>query len=101
MAPPSGMYCNNDSKTFTLTIENNSYLPLTDMVLKDTFPEGTSIQSISNTFIGSVDAGTGVGSNILSITGLVVPAKGRIKITVLILGMATSASFAMSSNAWS
>jgi len=87
MAPPSGMYCNNDSKTFTLTIENNSYLPLTDMVLKDTFPEGTSIQSISNTFIGSVDAGTGVGSNILSITGLVVPAKEKIKITIVIISI--------------
>ncbi len=83
-APTNGMYCNNDTRTFTLTIENNSYLPLTDLVLKDTFPEGTIIKSISNTYSGTIDTGTGVGTNILSISGLSLSAKQKFLIQIVI-----------------
>ncbi len=90
--PTNGMFCNNDSKTFVIGFENNSYIPFIDVVLKDTFPEGTIIKSISNSlngneFVGKIDAGTGIGTNILSISGLLIRAKGRFEISVEIMSI--------------
>lgn len=81
-APTDGMFCNNDTKTFIVGFENNSYISLNDVVLKDTFPEGTIIKSISKTFSGKIDAGTGVGTNILSVSGLLIPAKEKLTISI-------------------
>ena len=86
-APIEGMFCNNDSKTFVLTFVNNSYIPLNDVVLKDTFPEGTIIKVISNNFKGQVDAGTGIGKNILSISGLLIPAKEKLEIRIEVISV--------------
>lgn len=85
--PNEGMYCNNDKKTFLLTLENNSYVPIKDLVLKDTFPEGTIIQSITNSFTGTIDAGTGIGTNMISISGLMIPPKEKIVIEVVIISV--------------
>lgn len=80
--PNEGMYCSNDNKTFSIFIENNSYIALSDVILKDTFPEGTIIKAISNGFQGRIDPGTGVGTNFLSISALRIPAKGKINIDI-------------------
>ncbi len=81
-APIEGMFCNNDTKTFVLSFENNSYIALNDVLLKDTFPEGTIIKSISNTFTGKVDTGTGIGTNILSISGFLINPKEKVQIRI-------------------
>lgn len=85
--PFEGMYCSNDTKTFVLGFENNSYEPLVNIILKDTLPEGTMIKSISNTFQGTIDAGTGVGTNILSISGLSIPAKASFNINLEVISL--------------
>ena len=43
---------------------------------KNTFPKGKIIQSITNNFNRTMDVGTGIGTNILSISGLMIPPKG-------------------------
>ncbi|MBK8627201.1 MAG: gliding motility-associated C-terminal domain-containing protein [Saprospiraceae bacterium] len=85
--PNEGMYCNNDQKTFLLSLENNSYQPIKDLVLKDTFPEGTIIQSITNNFTGAIAVGTGIGTNVLSISGLMIPPKAKVVIEVVIVSV--------------
>ncbi|MFT4535018.1 MAG: putative repeat protein (TIGR01451 family) [Saprospiraceae bacterium] len=78
--PLTGIYCNNDLKKFTLTIENNAFVAVDNVILTDTFPDGMIIEEISSTFIGNISAGTGLGSNILEISGLKIPGKSKVKI---------------------
>jgi uncharacterized repeat protein (TIGR01451 family) len=85
--PVDGMYCNNDSKTFVVAFDNNSYVSIENVVLKDTFPSGTVIKAVSDTFGGTIDVGTGIGSNILSISGLTIPAKQRFEIKIEIMSI--------------
>jgi hypothetical protein len=85
--PFEGMYCSNDTKTFVLGFDNNAFEPLVNITLKDTLPEGTLIKSISSTFQGTIDAGTGVGTNILSISGLAIPAKASFNINVEVISI--------------
>jgi uncharacterized repeat protein (TIGR01451 family) len=86
-APIEGMLCKNDTKTFVVAFENNSFIPLENVVLKDTFPEGTVIKSVSNSFTGKIDVGTGVGTNILSISNLMIPSKQRIVIRIEVMSI--------------
>jgi len=81
-APVEGMFCSGDTKTFVVGFDNNSFLPLTGVVLKDTFPEGSVIKSVSGTFSGTIAPGTGVGTNVLSVSGLLIPAKDRVEISI-------------------
>jgi uncharacterized repeat protein (TIGR01451 family) len=81
-APTNGMYCNNDTRKFEVGFHNNSFSNLSDVVLTDTFPPGTVIKSVSNTFQGKIETGTGVGTNILVIKGLSIPTKQKIFITI-------------------
>jgi hypothetical protein len=92
--PQDGMYCNNDVKTFTINILNNSYITISGAVLKDTFPVGTFIKSISNRFKGTIDGGTGIGTNILSISSLEIPAKELITITIELQSLSAIDGFA-------
>jgi hypothetical protein len=78
--PQGGIYCNNDVSNITLVMNNNSALPMTGVTLKDTFPEGTIIKSISENFAGKIDIG--IGTNILSISNLTIPAYTKLSITI-------------------
>lgn len=80
--PADGMYCNNDKNTFTLRIDNNSFNPIENVVLKDTLPEGMTIEEISGMFKGNISGETGVGTNILEITGFLIPAKSTVEIKI-------------------
>jgi len=80
--PDDGMYCNDDLKNFVISIENNSFNPIEGLTLRDTFPEGTMIEEISGVFTGNVSAGMGIGSNILEISDLLIPAKANVVITI-------------------
>lgn len=87
IAPNEGMLCNNDVKTFVIGFDNNSYIPLENLILRDTFPEGTIIKSISSSFKGNLEFGSGVGTNILSISELFIPAKARIEIAIEVMSV--------------
>jgi len=76
------MFCNNDKDNFIVTISNNSYIDLTGVTLKDTLPEGMIIDGISETFSGDIEAGTGVGTGMLIINDLLIPAKTKLVITI-------------------
>lgn len=82
--PTDGIYCSNDEKTFVLRIDYNAYITIKDVILRDTFPKGMIITEISNSFLGNITAGTGLGTNILEITGLQIPAKSRVEIRIKI-----------------
>ena len=85
--PTAGFLCNNDRKDFILRIENNTFAPLEGLTLTDTFPLGMRIEAVSPTFSGNILAGTGVGTDILHITELAIPAKSTIVITVEVLSI--------------
>lgn len=85
--PTAGFFCNNDKKTFTLSIRNNSFNQLEGITLTDTFPEGMIIDQVSNTFTGNIDASSGVGTQVLHITDLLIPAKSTIEIRVQVLSI--------------
>ena len=85
--PAEGMYCNNDRKTFVLTIANNSFVPVEDVLLTDTLPDGMIIEGLSDSFIGTVAAGTGIGSNILRIENLDIPAKTTVELLIDVLSI--------------
>ncbi|MGK0388079.1 MAG: hypothetical protein ACI94Y_000807 [Maribacter sp.] len=80
--PLTGIYCNNDLKAFTLTIENNAFIAVEGITLTDTFPDGMIIEEISSTFMGNISAGTGLGSNILEISELLIPGKTTVEIEI-------------------
>lgn len=82
LAPAVGIFCNNDVQTFELTISNNSFNTISGVRLRDTFPDGMIIEFISDTYEGTLVTGTGVGSNILALDDLVIPAKSRVEIQV-------------------
>ncbi len=82
--PLPGMFCNNDSATFVISLFNNSFQPLNDLVLNDTFPEGTYIKSISSSFKGSIKPNTGVEKQILSISNLSVASKEKVDIIIVV-----------------
>jgi len=85
--PTEGMYCNNEEKTFTLTISNYSFNTFSDVVLRDTLPDGMVIQEVSDSHIGTMQPGTGIGTNILVIPDLVIPAKTVIEIDIKVLSV--------------
>lgn len=82
--PTEGMYCNNDKKNILIQIVNNSFNPLENIILRDTLPEGMIIDQITGTFSGSIVAGTGIGSSMLEITDLLIPAKSTLEISLKI-----------------
>jgi hypothetical protein len=79
-APIDGWFCNNDVKAFTVTIHNNSYLPVTNITLHDTFPTGTVIKGIKGEFKGTIEKGA--GGNTLIIKNLNIAAKERLVIII-------------------
>lgn len=85
--PEEGMYCNNDEKIFVVNINNNSFNPISDIILRDTFPEGMVIEQITGLFEGSISAGTGIGMNVLEIVGLQIPSKTNVEIRIKVLSV--------------
>ena len=82
--PTEGMYCNNDIKSFILQINNDAFIPVEGITLKDTFPEGMIIEEVIGMFSGNISntAGQGIGTNVLVINDLQIPSKSIIEIKV-------------------
>ncbi len=81
-APGEGIVCNNDEKSFYFTIENYSFDQINDVVLRDTFPEGLIVSSVSSDFPEAVLMIDGIGTNILEITNLDIAPKTNYRINV-------------------
>ncbi len=82
LAPSVGIYCNNDVQTFRLSISNNSFTPIGGVRLRDTFAEGMIIDAISDTYTGLQVDGSGVGTRVLAIDDLMIPAKSTVEVDV-------------------
>ena len=67
---PRDVSCNNSTINFLLSIKNGSNLTLTDVIFRDTVPEGTIIDFVSGDYNGNIEPGTGVGFDKLTITDL-------------------------------
>ncbi len=74
--------CSSTELDFILTISNQSYLDLTEVLLTDTLPEGIIIQEIIGDFNGDIEVGTGTGTGLLTINNLQVPSRGTVQITI-------------------
>jgi hypothetical protein len=87
--PSVGIFCNNDEKTFKLRIDNNTFIPVEDVILRDTFPDGIVIKQVVGDFEGNITNGVGIGlgSNILEITELLIPEKTTVEIEVTVLSI--------------
>ncbi|MEM1215346.1 MAG: hypothetical protein AAGJ82_06665, partial [Bacteroidota bacterium] len=53
-AEPLVATCTDDEVTYFLNIINRSFLPLTDVVLTDTIPEGMRFEEIGGEFVGTI-----------------------------------------------
>jgi len=87
LLPGEGMSCNNSKNSFRLEIEHNSYIPIENAILRDTLPEGMIIDDIVGIFDGNITEGTGIGHNILEITGLTIPAKTSLELEIKVLSI--------------
>jgi hypothetical protein len=85
--PQDGIICNNDTKNFRLTVTNQTFIQINDVVLKDTFPEGTLIKSVSGNFIGKAE---GIGTNTLKISQLQIPSKRRVEVIIELMTVNTN-----------
>ena len=74
--------CTDSEVTYSLTIRNRSYEPLSEVTLTDTVPEGMLIQSVEGNFTGDIDPTTGVGTRFLTINGLQIPPFGTVQMTI-------------------
>ncbi len=82
LVPDDGMYCNDDVKKVFLTISNNGLLPLENITLRDTMPEGMIIENISDNIDGVIEEGTGIGSDMLVIKNFNIAARSELEITI-------------------
>ncbi len=80
--PTEGMYCNDDEKTFILTISNQSFNSVDNFTLIDTFPEGMIIEELNGVIMDNVEAVNGLGTHILEIIGLDIAGKSILEIKV-------------------
>ncbi len=79
---PRDVLCSGSEVDYILTITNRSYLELSGLSLTDTLPEEMVIQNITGNFTGDIEAGTGIGTEILTINNLQVPSRGSVEITI-------------------
>lgn len=79
---PRDIPCSSSELDYILTITNRSYLELSGLSLTDTLPVEMAIKDISGDFKGDIEVGTGVGTKILTINNLQVPARGSVQITI-------------------
>ncbi len=80
--PTEGMFCSGDQKTIFLTITNNSYNSLDDIILRDTLPIGTVIENVTGVMMENVGTINGIGSDILEIIDLDLPPKSTTEIEI-------------------
>ncbi len=85
--PTEGMYCNNERKTFVLTINNSSFNPVENISLYDTLPQGMIIEEISDDHIGNFTGDGGIGANYFEITNLTIPAKSQVEVRIDVLSV--------------
>jgi len=74
-AQPNFALCTNSAFSYTLTINNRTFVDIPNASIADTLVEGMVISNISGNFNGNIVAGTGVGTRILQLDNLNVPAR--------------------------
>ena len=82
--PPEGFYCSGDKRKFIFTINNNSFNPIENIRLVDTFPEGMVVENVTNPNNINFGTVTGLGTRFLEITNLTIPAKTRLELDVYV-----------------
>lgn len=81
-AEPRGIPCGESEVDFTLHIKNNFYEGISNVSLTDTLVDGMIIKEVTGSYTGQIEAGTGVGTPYLKITGLNIPARASIDIKI-------------------
>ncbi len=84
IVPDDGMFCNDDVKKVFLKIRNNGVYALENITLRDTLPEGMIIDNISDNFNGTLEEGSGIGTDLLVINNLNIDARSELEITIWI-----------------
>ena len=79
---PRDFSCSDTTVNFVLTLTNDSYQNITGVTLADTLPEEMIIREVSNSFVGEIVSGTGVGTGLLNIENLVIPPKSTVEIII-------------------
>lgn len=82
IAEPKDILCTNSELTYMLSINNRFFQDVKDITLTDTIPVGMVIESVTGNFVGSIAPGTGVGTRILTLTELQLPAQSIVNINI-------------------
>ena len=79
---PRDALCTNSSVTIDLSISNGYFYPLEGLEVTDTLPEGMFVEAFLGDWDGDIAPGTGVGTRIVDISGIQVPPRGSVTISV-------------------
>ncbi|MEL6389636.1 MAG: gliding motility-associated C-terminal domain-containing protein [Bacteroidota bacterium] len=83
-ANPTFAFCTDDQLSYTLTLSNRFFDNIDGTTLTDTFPTGMIISGISGNYSGTISDGSGIGTNVLHIESLAIPARSEVEILVTV-----------------
>lgn len=79
---PNFALCTDSKVTYNLTITNWFFEGFPNTSVADTLAEGMVITNISGDFTGNIAPGTGVGTQVLQLNNLNIPAKSSVNINI-------------------
>ncbi|MEM1119598.1 MAG: gliding motility-associated C-terminal domain-containing protein [Bacteroidota bacterium] len=79
---PNFALCTDDEVTYTLTVNNQTFQDIPGASILDTLPEGMQIANITGNFRGNLVTGTGIGTRILQLDEVIIPAKSVLTINL-------------------
>lgn len=79
---PNFALCTNSKVNYNLVINNRFFQAISDVSVTDTLADGMIISNITGNFSGNIAIGTGIGTRILQVDQLEIPARAEVIINI-------------------